>query len=598
MSPAPAFKTDAPAVAADNPVWSDALLAAQLFAINPSGLGGIVLRSGASPVRDLWLDHLRSLLAPGTPLRRLPCGIADDRLLGGIDLVATLKAGRPVVQHGVLIEADNGIVLIPMAERLSSGVAARIAAALDQGAVLIERDGLARRVSTAIGIVAFDEGAAQEEQLPAALAGRLAFQLDLNGLPLGGLHIRKDESALIAAARARLDTVGPVARECVEALVKAALSFGIGSVVAPLLALRVARAAAALAGRTMVNRDDAVLAARLVLAPRALALPDDNDAAPQAPEPDSFETPDDGQDKDETQSPQSLDDVMCDAVQATLPAGLLESLKNGARQRMPQGPRDGTGGSRASLLRGRPIGARMGTMRSGARLALVDTLRAAAPWQPVRRAEQQASASGVRRIDVRREDFRIRQFVQRRESTILFCVDASGSAAFHRLAEAKGAVELLLGEAYVARTYAALIAFRGNVAELLLPPSRSLTRARSLLSNLPGGGGTPLAAGIEASVLVAIAERAKGREPLIVFLTDGQANIARDGKAARGPAFEDAMLAARALAAQRIAAVFVDTAPRAREEGGKLAGAMGARYLALPHVEAHAVRDFVRAVAP
>lgn len=594
MSPAPALRT---AALPENPGWSDALLAARLFAVNPAGLGGIVLRCGASPVRDLWLAYLRGLLAPGTPLRRLPCGIGDDRLLGGLDLAATLKAGRPVIQHGILIEADRGVVLVPMAERLGSGVAARIAAALDQGAVVIERDGLARRVSTSIGVVAFDEGATPEEQLPAALAGRFAFHLDLGGLPLAGLRTAKNEAAAIAAARAGLAAVKPVARDCVEALVKAALSFGIGSVVAPLLALRVARAAAALAGRADVNRDDAVLAARLVLAPRALALPDDDEpTSRQDADPDSSGTPDGGEEEDEAQASQSLDEVMCDAVQAVLPPGLLESLKNGARQRTPQGPRDGSGGARMSLLRGRPVGARMGQMRSGARLALVDTLRAAAPWQPVRRAERRDA--GHRRIEVRREDFRIRQFVQRRESTILFCVDASGSAAFHRLAEAKGAVELLLGEAYVARTYAALIAFRGSGAELLLPPSRSLTRAKALLATLPGGGGTPLAAGIEAGMLIAMAERAKGREPLIVFLTDGQANVARDGNAARAPAFADAMRAAGALAAQRLAAVFIDTSPRAREEGGKLAGAMGARYLALPHVEAHAVRDFVRAAAP
>jgi magnesium chelatase subunit D len=611
MSGAHASKAIEPAgeASCDIAVWDDALMAARLFAVNPAGLGGIALRSAPSPVRELWLDYLRALLAPGTPLRRLPCGIADDRLLGGLDLAATLKAGRPIIQNGILIEADRGIVLIAMAERLSAGAAARIAAALDQGAVVIERDGVARRVATSIGLVALDEGATPEEQLPAALAGRLAFHVNLEALAFRGLRVPRDEAAMIAAAKTRLDSIGPVARECVEALVKAALSFGIGSVVAPLLALKVARAAAALAGRDAVTRDDAVLAARLVLAPRATMLPDEEpDASAPEPQPDQ-DTPDDGYNDDdgageesanEDQPLQSLDDMMCEAVQAALPAGLLESLNNGRRERQAAAPRDGTGGARMSLQRGRPIGARMGVLRSGARLALVDTLRAAAPWQPVRRAERagDGNVGAVRRIEVRREDFRIKQFVQRRESSILFCVDASGSAAFHRLAEAKGAVELLLGEAYVARTYAALIAFRGTGAEVLLPPSRSLTRAKALLSTLPGGGGTPLAAGIDASVVIALAERARGRDPLIVFLTDGQANIARDGRAVRSQAFADALAAAGALAAQGLAAVFVDTAPRAREEGGKLATAMGARYLALPYVEARAVRDFVRAAAP
>jgi magnesium chelatase subunit D len=236
----------------------------------------------------------------------------------------------------------------------------------------------------------------------------------------------------------------------------------------------------------------------------------------------------------------------------------------------------------------------MGQMRPGSRLALVETLRAAAPWQPVRRAEKKTKGK-AKRIDVRREDFRLKKFVQRRESTIVFCVDASGSTAFHRLAEAKGAVELLLAEAYVARTYAALIVFRGTGAELLLPPSRSLTRAKALLSTLPGGGGTPLAAGIDAAVLTALSERTKGREPLIVLLTDGRANIARDGQAVRPRAFDDALFAARQVAMQRLPSVFVDTSPRTREEGAQLAAAMGARYVGLPQVEASAVRDVVRA---
>ena len=602
MRAAPA--ADSGSAPTDMAVWDDALLAARLFAVNPSMLGGIAVRSAPSPVRDLWLDYLRGLLAADMPFRRMPSGIADDRLLGGIDLAATLKAGRPVIQHGILIEADRGIVVIPMAERLSAGSAARIAAALDQGAVAIERDGIARRVATSIGLVALDEGDGPDEQMPPALAGRLAFHLDLNAIAFRGLRLPRGEAALIAQARVRLGTIAPPPRECVEALVKSALSFGIGSVVVPLLALKVARAAAALAGRDTVTRDDAVLAARLVFAPRATSLPDETADAPQPeqpqPEGDDSPSPEEGGQQDQEQSPQSLDDMMCAAVQAVLPPGLLEGLQNGARDRAAPAPRDGTGAARKSLLRGRPVGARMGALRAGARLALVDTLRAAAPWQPVRRAQRAAGGgdAAVRRIDVRREDFRIRQFVQRRESSILFCVDASGSAAFHRLAEAKGAVELLLGEAYVARTYASLIVFRGTGAEVLLPPSRSLTRARALLSTLPGGGGTPLAAGIEASVLIAMAERTRGRQPMIVFLTDGQANIARDGKAMRAHALADALLAARDLAAQGISAVFIDTATRAREEGGRLAAAMDARYLALPYVEAHAVRDFVRAAAP
>jgi magnesium chelatase subunit D len=236
-------------------------------------------------------------------------------------------------------------------------------------------------------------------------------------------------------------------------------------------------------------------------------------------------------------------------------------------------------------------------MRPGARLALVDTLRAAAPWQAVRRAEAKGAAQPGR-IDVRREDFRFKKFVQRRETTIVFCVDASGSTAFHRLAETKGAVELLLGQAYAARTHVALVVFRGTGADLLLPPTRSLSRAKALLATLPGGGGTPLAAGIDIAIVTAMAERARQREPLIVLLTDGRANVGRDGLPARPQAGVEALTAATQIARQRIGAVFIDTSPRPRPDAADLAAAMRARYVALPYVEASAVRDAVIAATP
>lgn len=575
-------------------IWDHALLAASLFAIDPHGVGGVVLRAGPGPVRDTWLAALHDLMH-GAPVRRMPAGIGDDRLLGGIDLAATLKLGRPVFQNGILIEADGGIVIVPMAERLSSSAAARIAAVLDSREVVIERDGLARRIPVAVGVVALDEGASAEERLPAALAERCAFHIDLEPVPIRAAT-GAGAGVQVSAARARLAAMAPAPDGILEALAATAQRFGITSITAPLLALRAARAAAALAGRTRVTDDDALLAARLVLAPRARSLPQDEtpaDPPPALPE----ETPPAKEQDPSQASPmpeQMLEDVMRAAVHAALPPGLLESLGRGVA-RVERNPRNGTGAAQSSLLRGRPAGVRMGALRSGARLALLETLHAAAPWQKLRRSGMPKTRKC---IEVRREDFRLKRFTQRREATVVFCVDASGSAAFHRLAEAKGAVELLLAEAYVARTYAALIAFRGRAAETLLPPSRSLTRAKSLLSVLPGGGGTPLAAGIDAAVLVALGERAKGRTPLLIFLTDGQANVARDGVAARPRAFEDAVAGARQIAAQGLAAVFVDTSPRARDEGARLAGAMAARYIALPHAQAGAMRDVIRAAVP
>ena len=177
--------------------------------------------------------------------------------------------------------------------------------------------------------------------------------------------------------------------------------------------------------------------------------------------------------------------------------------------------------------------------RGGLRLSLIDTLRAAAPWQRLR--------GGDSRVQIRRDDLRIRRFETRAQALTIFAVDASGSSALARLGEAKGAVELLLAEAYVKRAEVALVAFRGTTAELLLPPTRSLARARRSLAELPGGGGTPLAAGIHAARDLAEQARGRGRTPFIVLLTDGRANVAADGGTVRATAESDAQAAASAV---------------------------------------------------
>lgn len=112
--------------------WRDACLAAALFAVAPAALGGVLLRSGAGPARDRWAAALGAWLPEGAPMRRMPHGIADERLLGGLDLTATLRLGCPVAQRGLLAEADGGVLLLPMAERLPPGTAARLASAMDR----------------------------------------------------------------------------------------------------------------------------------------------------------------------------------------------------------------------------------------------------------------------------------------------------------------------------------------------------------------------------------------------------------------------------------------------------------------------------------
>ena len=187
-------------------------------------------------------------------------------------------------------------------------------------------------------------------------------------------------------------------------------------------------------------------------------------------------------------------------------------------------------------------------------------MKAAAPWQRLRGG---GSSGGSWRVQVRREDFRIVRFKQPRETLTIFLVDASGSSAFHRLAEAKGAVELLLADCYVRRDQVALLAFRGQGAELLLPPTRSLTRAKRSLAELPAGGATPLAIGLDQACMTGQTAMRRGQSPLLVVLTDGRANVARDGCAGRERAEADALAAARTVRSAGISALLVDTSQHA-----------------------------------
>ncbi len=573
--------------------WADAALAALLLAVDPVGLGGISLRARAGPVREIWQDQFTRLLPGDMPLRRLPNGIADDRLLGGLDIAATLRAGRPVADRGLLAETDGGILFVPMAERLPGAVAARLARVLDTGEVAMERDGLGSRSRSRFGIIAYDESAQDEEPPPRALTDRLAFHLNLESTSLREAISFDHDAAMLPAARLRLEQTEAGA-DAAQALCELALSLGIVSLRASLLALRAARAHAAWRAVGRVEQDDLMIAARLVLGPRATQLPSDEPETQPPPPPDD-------QDDDQAEPPTEQDlsdrDILLAAAKAAIPKGLLDRLLASGASAMTPANAGQAGAPQTSLKRGRPAGVRIGAPRSGARLSIIETLRAAAPWQKLRRREARMTRRGRSGIIVQPEDFRISRFKQRTETVTIFIVDASGSTALNRLAEAKGAVELLLADCYVRRDQVAMIAFRGRGAEMLLPPTRSLTRAKRSLAGLPGGGGTPLAAGLDEGLRLAESVQRKGQTPILVLLTDGRANVARDGTGGRAQAGEDAAAAARMVHQSAHLAVLIDVSPRAGDAGRQLAAAMNANYLPLPFANAADLSQAVRVIS-
>ena len=551
----------------------DAALALRAFALWPAGFGGLWLR-GPGPARDMLVERL----GQAVHLRRMPAHIDGERLHGGIDLAASLAAGRSVARTGFLDEARGGVVIAPLAERITPSLAGSVAQALDQ-AEAAER----------FGLVLLDDGAERDEVPPLSLTERVAFACDLGHAAPAGLAETVLPEPIASPAE-----LPACSAEGLEALAAVSLALGVDSGRALRFAALAAGASARLDGRGVVRESDLAAAARLVLAPRATRLPPPppedrgEEETPPPPPPPEGEADNPGdEEREDTGTPDP--DQLIEAAAAAIPPGLLEALADGRTRR---GSGSGGGARHLSPLRGRPLAARQGLPRGGARLALIDTLRAAVPWQALRRSEGE-TRPGLR---IMKDDVRVRRFEARSASVTIFAVDASGSAAFTRLAEAKGAVELLLAQAYVKRTEVALVAFRGNEAQLLLPPTRSLTRARRALTELPGGGGTPLAAGLAMACTLGTGLTRRGYTPLLVFLTDGRGNIALDGSTNRAAATEDALKAGRAIAAAGLAGVVIDISPRPRPEAAAIAGAMRARYVPLPQASAATLSKVIGAL--
>lgn len=529
-----------------NQSWTRATLALQLLGIDP-GLGGICIRARSGPVRD----RLTAMIDPGA--RRLHPAISDEALFGGLDLSATLASGHLVQEKGLL--ATPGALILAMAERATTGLAARLAVALDK--------------NNDHCLIALDEGAEADEALNPKLAERLAFSVDLSDCSLSDAQDMPPFNAkpiTVKDVKLPTDTIAQITR--------VAEDLGIDSMRAPLFAIRAARAHAALEGRDRVMAEDLEIACALTLAHRATRVPEpqaqDEDQPPPSPDQTNDSNTEDGLDLP--------DELLLEAVRALLPDNLLDQL---AAQKARAGRGNGTGAARKGNRRGRPLPSRAGRISDGARIDIIGTLRAAAPWQTIRRI-----ASGRDGLQIRPADIRIKRFEEKSDRLLIFTVDASGSSALSRLAEAKGAIELLLAQAYARRDHVALVAFRGTEAELLLPPTRSLVQTKRRLAGLPGGGGTPLAAGMMTAFDQATQATRRGLTPTIAILTDGRANIALDGRADRKQAATDAQQIARILRAHGTDVIVIDTGNRPEPALRNLAQTLDATYLPLPRANA------------
>ncbi len=587
--------------------WNDALLALQLLQIDPQGFGGICLRAPYGPVREHWLAGLASLQLP---LVKVPASVDAERLFGGMDLSLTLQTGRLHLQAGLLQQADQGLVCLPMAERFAPALIAPLVQALESGQAhgTYTAPGLQASAPTRFGVVALDESLPDEPGLRPALQERLGIWLDLQEISPSDVLDWQDGTAAAhadlklgaqacAQAQERLRTM-QWTDEQLQALCAAALGLGIHSLRVPSLALRVASGHAALEGRSALDEDDLAFAARCVLAPRATQWPADEATPPPAsaeapeepapPPPEEPEAPEESSGESAEQeaqvrpppSPEDLQEMMVAAALASLPPHVLDALVSGAGAKAGQ-TAGRSGQTRSGQQRGRPLPPRPGRPGGQARLHVLATLRAAAPKQRLRQSNPPRPG-----VAIRAEDFHVQRYQQRSSSCLILALDASGSAALQRLAEAKGAVELLLQQSYARRDSVCIVAFRGAQAQLLLPMTRSLVRAKRAMTGLPGGGGTPLALALRMAHEQAAQLQRQGVTPILVVLSDGRANVDLQGLGGRAQAQADAQSWGRLWRQSGHRALWIDTSMQPEPQARQLAATMGAAYLPMPQLQA------------
>lgn len=552
----------------------------------------------------------------------LPVSATEDRLIGTLDLEHALKHGERIFEPGLLATANRAILYVDEVNLLDDHLVDTLLDAAAMGVNTVEREGvsfshparfiligtmnpeegeLRPQLLDRFGLCVDVESVREPEARVEIMRRRRDFEEDPRAFVRAWGDSERELSALIKGARLRLAT-SSISDEVLYAIANLALTAGVDGHRADQVMARGAVALAAIDGRKEASLSDVAKVAPLVLAHRMRRTLFDE------PRLDSTalgalvtqalgvgSEADVGTERRTAEDPGAGQTTIFEIVGAGRKDRVGES---GALTQSPDRPLDSTrramGGRRHETIsddsRGRYVRSEKASSDvSASDIALDATIRAAAPHQASRVEASELAIS----IDASE----LRQKVRTRKvgASIVFCVDASGSmGATNRMSAAKAAVLDLLVDAYQRRDRVSLISFRGDAAQVVLAPTASVELANMKLRNLAIGGATPLAAGIAQALETVESERRRVPDvvPWVILVTDGRGNVGVNG----GIGSDDALTAARRLAAAKVRVVIVDTGigPAGGGAARELARVSGGEYVRLSALDGSDMSSAVR----